>query len=95
MTQINYTKTHQKFSDILKEPDALVNPEKYLGKNYSAVLEFWARLDDLSKEQWEEFSRLYCNDLKVASFEATCELIVEFKNPTYFTLFSKFFNTLK
>ena len=89
---MNYSKIHQKFSVTLKEPDSLANPEKYLGKNYKAVLGFWSKLDTFTDEKWEEFSRLHCSEPKVAAREATYELIADVKNPTYFLLFTKFFN---
>ena len=37
--------------------DVLTNPEKYLGKNYQAVLDFWTVMDNLTKDQWNEVSR--------------------------------------
>jgi hypothetical protein len=39
--------------------DVLTNPEKYLGKNYSAVLEFWWTMDSLTETQWNEVARRY------------------------------------
>jgi hypothetical protein len=39
--------------------DVLTNPEKYLGKNYQAVLDFWTVMDSLTKDQWNEVSSRY------------------------------------
>jgi len=39
--------------------DVLTKPEKYLGKNYSAVLNFWWTMDSLTEPQWEEVARRY------------------------------------
>ena len=46
------SKTHQLFSEYLKNPRVLTNPEEFLGPNYKEVLNFWLILDDLSQEQW-------------------------------------------
>jgi hypothetical protein len=43
------SKTHQRFSDRLKEPRALTNPEDYLGPNWKTVLNFWLYVDGLSE----------------------------------------------
>jgi hypothetical protein len=45
------SKTHQKFSDLLKEPRALTNPEDYLGPNWEDVINFWLYIDTLSELQ--------------------------------------------
>jgi hypothetical protein len=43
--------------------DVLTNPEKYLGKNHKAVLDFWWYMDSLSEDQWKEVaSRYYALD---------------------------------
>ena len=39
--------------------DVLTNPEKYLGKNYQAVLDFWTVMDNLTETQWKEVVRRY------------------------------------
>jgi hypothetical protein len=57
--RLAYSKTHQRFSTRLQNPEALTNPEKYLGKNYSAVLEFWWTMDSLTETQWNEVARRY------------------------------------
>jgi hypothetical protein len=56
---MTYSKTHQRFSERLKNPDALTNPEKYLGPNYQDVLNFWIYLDSLSDEEKGEMNDLY------------------------------------
>jgi hypothetical protein len=45
------SKAHQEFSDYLKEPKALTNPEDYLGPNWEDVINFWLYVDTLS---WDE-----------------------------------------
>jgi hypothetical protein len=39
--------------------DVLTNPEKYLGKNYETVLNFWWTMDSLTETQWKEAARRY------------------------------------
>jgi hypothetical protein len=39
--------------------DVLTNPEKYLGKNYQTVLNFWTFMDSLSEDQWKEVASRY------------------------------------
>ena len=39
--------------------DVLTKPEKYLGKNYQAVMNFWWFMDSLTEDQWEEVARRY------------------------------------
>jgi hypothetical protein len=39
--------------------DVLTNPEKYLGKNYETVLNFWWTMDSLTETQWNEVARRY------------------------------------
>ena len=51
--------SHQKFSEYLGNPDALENPQDYLGPNYVSVLNFWLWMDTLSTEQWKEVARRY------------------------------------
>jgi hypothetical protein len=48
---MTYSKIHQAFSEHLKTPDVLKNPEKYLGPNYQDVLNFWIYVDTLSDEE--------------------------------------------
>jgi hypothetical protein len=62
---MTYSKTHQKFSERLEQPDVLTDPEKYLGPNYQDVLNFWIYLDTLSAEEKNEISvRYWALDLK-------------------------------
>jgi hypothetical protein len=42
------SKIHQRFSDLLKEPRALTNPEDFLGPNWEDVINFWLYVDGLS-----------------------------------------------
>ncbi len=43
--------THQRFSDLLKEPRSLTNPEDYLGPNWLDVINFWLYLDTLTEDE--------------------------------------------
>ena len=45
------SKTHKLFSECLRNPRVLTNPEEFLGENYESVLNFWLILDELSEEQ--------------------------------------------
>jgi hypothetical protein len=53
------SKTHKHFSELLKNPRVLTNPEEFLGPNYKEVLNFWLILDDLSEKQWRVVKKRY------------------------------------
>ncbi len=53
------SKTHKRFSELLKNPGVLTNPEEFLGENYESVLNFWLILDELSEEQWRVVKERY------------------------------------
>jgi hypothetical protein len=59
MKSMNYSKAHQNFSNRLQEPEALTNPQDFLGPNYEAVINFWWYMDSLTKDQWKEVARRY------------------------------------
>jgi hypothetical protein len=59
MINIKISKTHKRFSELLNQPDALTNPEKYLGPNWEDVLNFWIYLDTLSDKEKEEMAQSY------------------------------------
>ena len=56
---MNYSKAHQKFSTKLQNPEALTNPQDFLGPNYETVLNFWWTMDSLTETQWNEVARRY------------------------------------
>ena len=56
---MNYSKAHQNFSNRLQNPEALTNPQDFLGPNYETVLNFWWTMDNLTKDQWKEVARRY------------------------------------
>jgi hypothetical protein len=56
---MTYSKIHKLFSNYLKQPDALTNPEKYLGPNYQDVLNFWIYVEGLSKQEKKEMRQRY------------------------------------
>jgi len=59
------SKTHQNFSERLRNPRVLTNPEEFLGPNYEEVLNFWMKLDELSEEQLEfvyEREQAFCDE---------------------------------
>jgi hypothetical protein len=56
---MTYSKIHQAFSERLEQPEALTNPEKYLGPNWKDVLNFWIYFEGLSKQDKEEMDDLY------------------------------------
>jgi hypothetical protein len=58
---MTYSKTHQNFSNRLNKPEALTNPENFLGPNYETVLNFWKWIDSLSVEQWKVVADRYRN----------------------------------
>jgi hypothetical protein len=56
---MNCSKAHQRFSNYLQEPEALTNPQDFLGPNYEAVINFWWYMDSLTETQWNEVLRRY------------------------------------
>ena len=56
---MNYSKAHQNFSTELQNPEALTNPQDFLGPNYETVLNFWWTMDSLTEDQWKEVVRRY------------------------------------
>ena len=56
---MNYSKAHQRFSTRLQNPEALTNPQDFLGPNYETVLNFWWTIDSLTETQWKEVVRRY------------------------------------
>jgi hypothetical protein len=56
---MNYSKAHQNFSNYLQNPEALTNPQDFLGPNYETVLNFWWTMDSLTETQWKEVARRY------------------------------------
>ena len=66
---MNYSKAHQNFSTELQKPEALTNPEDFLGPNYQTVLNFWTFMDSLTEDNWKEVSRRY-NALDSAAWDA-------------------------
>jgi hypothetical protein len=56
---MTHSKIHKRFSERLNQPDALTNPEKYLGPNWEDVLNFWIYLDTLSEQERVEMWRRY------------------------------------
>jgi hypothetical protein len=56
---MNYSKTHQHLAQRAGTPDVYNNPEKHLGPNYEAVLNFWWYLESLTAEQLLELEEKY------------------------------------
>ena len=56
---MSYSKAHQNFSTQLQKPEALTNPEDFLGPNYQTVLNFWTFMDSLTEDNWNEVARRY------------------------------------
>jgi hypothetical protein len=50
---MNYSTTHQWFSEFSSNTDVFNNPLVYLGPNYKTVLNFWQYTDSLTTEQWK------------------------------------------
>ena len=49
----------QRFSEYLEIPEVLTTPQEYLGLHYKKVLEFWNRIENLSKEQLRVVNERY------------------------------------
>jgi hypothetical protein len=58
---MTYSKTHQKFSEHLKNPDVLTDPGKYLGPNWEDVLNFWIYIETLSDKEKEAIADRFLN----------------------------------
>jgi hypothetical protein len=56
---MNYSKAHKNFSNRLQNPEALTNPQNFLGPNYETVINFWWFMDGLTENQWNEVARRY------------------------------------
>ena len=65
------SKAHQRFSNRLQNPEALTNPQDFLGPNYETVLNFWWTMDSLTETQWNEVARRY-DALDYAACYAAC-----------------------
>ena len=59
MESMKLSPAHKNFAEQLGKPDALENPQDYLGPNTSTVLNFWLYLDKLDKEQWKIVGERY------------------------------------
>ncbi len=49
----------QRFSEGLKNPEVLTNPQKFLGLHSPKVLEFWNKIENLTQEQLEVVNERY------------------------------------
>jgi hypothetical protein len=56
---VKHSKAHQNFSNCLQKPEALTNPQNFLGPNYETVINFWWFIDGLTENQWNEVARRY------------------------------------
>lgn len=56
---MHYSKAHQHFASDLQKPEALINPQDFLGPNYETVLNFWWFIDNPTQKQWKEVNRRY------------------------------------
>jgi hypothetical protein len=53
------SKTQQRLSRELNNPEVLTNPEPFLGPNWETVLRWWLYYESLTDEQKEELYRRY------------------------------------
>jgi hypothetical protein len=53
------SRTHQRLSNHLNNPEVLTNPELFLGPNWETVLRFWLYYESLTYEQKDELERRY------------------------------------
>jgi hypothetical protein len=77
---MTYSKTHQKFSERLNQPDVLTNPGKYLGPNWEDVLNFWIYVDGLSDKEKEAIADRYFaldDDVRDAAIDAVVDAATE------------------
>jgi hypothetical protein len=66
---MTYSESHQKFAEYLESPEALTNPQDFLGPNTETVLNFWKWMDSLNEDQWKIVTDRYSN-LDVAARNA-------------------------
>jgi len=57
--EMQHSKAHQNFFNELQNPEALTNPQNFLGPNYETVINFWWFMDGLTENQWKEVARRY------------------------------------
>jgi hypothetical protein len=76
------SKSHQWFSDYLKDQKALTNPEDFLGPNWQDVINFWLYIDGLSSSEMEKMNDRYYalgEDVRQsawsAAYEASSEVV--------------------
>ncbi len=70
------SKIHQRFSEKLKEPRALTNPEDFLGPNWRDVINFWLFIDTLSEEEKYKMNKCYwALDIDVRVFSGRAAMI--------------------
>ena len=69
---MTYSKAHQKFANRLNSPEALTNPQDFLGPNTETVLNFWKWMDSLNQDQWKIVSERYRN-LDVVAWDAALD----------------------
>jgi hypothetical protein len=77
---MTYSKTHKRFSKRLNKPEALTNPEKYLGPNWEDVLNFWIYVDSLSDKEKEAIADRFLNlddDVRNSAFFAAEDVATE------------------
>jgi hypothetical protein len=53
------SKSHRRFSEDLKDPKALTNPEDFLGPNWEDVINFWLYVDTLSESEISKIGDRY------------------------------------
>jgi hypothetical protein len=53
------SKTHQRLSNYLNNPEVLTNPEPFLGPNWETVLRWWLYAESLTDVQRKELARRY------------------------------------
>ena len=66
---MTYSKAQQKFAEYLENPEALTNPQDFLGPNTETVLNFWKWMDSLNEDQWKIVEDRYSN-LDVVAWDA-------------------------
>ena len=81
---MNISKSHQIFSELLKNPRVLSNPQEFLGPNYETVLNFWLILDELTKDQWRTIWSRYWDfyDLQLSEWRKAADESIEASDET-------------
>jgi hypothetical protein len=75
---MTYSKAHQRFSNYLNKPEALINPQDFLGPNYETVLNFWKYVESLDEETHNRINqRFFSYQLRLYHSNELCDKVFD------------------